>query len=199
MSKSTKDYNKINWSEHFYVDSSSRSGLRWNRDVIHGTGKGYIRFHKGSGVGHMVVNKNKEPTAWGTRLNGIIYLVHRIVWCLTYRNIDNSLVIDHINGNPLDNTIENLKLTTQKENSQNFKQNKLNSSGVNGVCMSYNNNVLIYVATWKELNGKPNTKSFSTNKYGSEEAFRLACEYRAAQIALLNINGANYTSRHGSA
>lgn len=199
MSKSTKDYNKINWSEHFYLDSSSPSGLRWNRDVLHGTGKKFIRYHKGSATGSLVLDRDKYPTAWRTKLNGVSYLIHRIVWVLHYGNIDNTLVIDHLNGNPLDNSVENLKLKTQKANCRNVKLNTLNNSGVKGVCMIFRNKVLNWAATWRKPNGKPAIKLFSTYKCSSEEAFRLACEYRTAQIALLNENGANYTLRHGSA
>ena len=34
-------------------------------------------------------------------------------------------------------------------------------------------------------------------KYGKEEAFRLAVEWRAARIKELNNQGAGYTERHG--
>jgi hypothetical protein len=198
---SRKDYNIINWSEHFYLDSSSPSGLRWNRDVLHitGSGKKFIRYKEGSAVGSLTLGKNKVPTAWRTKLNGVSYLIHRIVWVIYYGSIDNTLMVDHLNGNPLDNSVENLELKTPKGNSQNAKLRTLNNSGVNGVCMIFRNDVLSWAATWRQPCGKPGIKLFSTYKYSPEEAFRLACEYRIAQIALLNENGANYTERHGSA
>lgn len=199
MSKSTKDYNKINWSEHYYLDSSSPSGLRWNRDVYVGTGKMYLRYRIGDSVGSLTRDKNKAPTAWRTKLDGTSYLVHRIMWCLYYGSIDNSLVVDHINGNPLDNSVDNLKLTNQGGNSRNKKLCVLNKSGVVGVCRYESRGSLFCSAQWRTLDGKTRSKSFSISKHGDSEAFRLACEYRTAQIALLNENGANYTLRHGSA
>jgi hypothetical protein len=41
--------------------------------------------------------------------------------------------IDHIDGNPSNNKLENLRLANQKENSRNSKKPKNNTSGYKGV------------------------------------------------------------------
>ena len=192
-----RDYNSVNWSEHFYLDETSPSGLRWNRDVI--TGKAsFVRIKIGSVVGNLNTRSGRN-IAWVTRVNGKAYLVHRIIWVMVHGYIDTTLVIDHLNGDASDNSVQNMCLKTVQENSQNRFRVRNNTSGVNGVRLYQSiYGTTYYIAVWKE-HSKYKSKSFSTKKYGMSEAFRLACEYRTAQIALLNENGANYTERHGSA
>ncbi|WP_409242962.1 HNH endonuclease, partial [Enterobacter hormaechei] len=50
------------------------------------------------------------------------------------------LDIDHINGNPSDNRLENLRLVTHQQNMCNRKKRNDNSSGYPGVCFHKTNN-----------------------------------------------------------
>jgi len=59
------------------------------------------------------------------------YYVHRVIWLMHYGFLPK--YIDHIDGNPLNNRIENLRPCTVSENSCNAKTRKNNSSGIKGV------------------------------------------------------------------
>jgi hypothetical protein len=64
-------------------------------------------------------------------LNGQRVYAHRIIWKIVHG--DEPRIIDHIDGNPLNNRITNLRSVTHRENSQNMKMNRSNSTGVTGV------------------------------------------------------------------
>jgi len=59
------------------------------------------------------------------------YYVHRILWKMYYGTEPKN--IDHIDGNPSNNAISNLRSVEAHENSKNQKLHKNNTSGVSGV------------------------------------------------------------------
>lgn len=106
-----------------------------------------------------------------TSINGKKYYMHRMIM----NTVDNpDHVVDHIDGNGLNNTRMNLRVTTNRVNCRNKSVGSRNTSGVVGV--SFNE------GKWKaqivDNNGKAKIKSFSTNKYGFEEAKKMAADQR---------------------
>jgi hypothetical protein len=94
--------------------------------------------------------------------------------------LDNKLSVDHVNGNRLDNTRNNLRIVDRTIQNINRPIKKNNTSGFVGVWLGENRR---WVAEWKE-NKQKRTKSFSFIKYGgSDNAKKLAIEYRKEAIS----------------
>lgn len=68
---------------------------------------------------------------WRVRLNKKLHYAHRLIFAIHYGYIPK--YIDHIDNNPLNNKIENLREVTQTQNNCNSKKPKDNTSGTKGV------------------------------------------------------------------
>ena len=68
------------------------------------------------------------------RIHDHLYREHRLVWLYFHGECPPQL--DHINGNPSDNRIENLRPCTPSQNVKNTRKRSDNSSGVKGVSWS---------------------------------------------------------------
>jgi hypothetical protein len=66
------------------------------------------------------------------RIDRKAYQAHRIAWAL-HHGEDPAGEIDHINHDPLDNRIENLRVVSHQENHRNTSLRKNNTSGAMGV------------------------------------------------------------------
>ena len=66
-----------------------------------------------------------------TSINSKKYKNHRIIFLMFKGFLP--AVIDHIDGNPLNNNINNLRPATTSQNLQNAKLSKANTSGIKGV------------------------------------------------------------------
>lgn len=65
------------------------------------------------------------------KVNQKVYLEHKLVWL--WHNGEIPKELDHIDGNPANNRIENLRLATHSENMRNTRIRVDNQSGVKGV------------------------------------------------------------------
>jgi len=62
------------------------------------------------------------------------YSIHRLIWVWHGNSLEPNQDIDHIDGNSLNNRIENLRPTSHKQNSENRKgANKNSKTGIKGV------------------------------------------------------------------
>lgn len=183
----TPDFNKL-----FEVDPSSPSGLRWKESINDGiTGRGK-NIHAGKPAG-----VKKEITGRTTTINVVVqgkaYVVSRIIWELTHGPIPEGFIIDHLDGNPLNNKIENLACKTRAGNMRNRKKPKNNVSGVVGVRKQGNS----WVGFYRDEKQKNVVGRFSTKTYGEMQAFCLAVQFRVDGLKKMNEEfNFQYTDRH---
>lgn len=71
---------------------------------------------------------------WSVGVDGNVYLAHRLVWTIV-NDEDPNFILDHINKNPQDNRIENLRICKNEsfDNRQNMEKYSNNTSGKKGV------------------------------------------------------------------
>lgn len=64
-------------------------------------------------------------------------LVHRLIYTMHFGHTDKEL--DHVDGNPLNNRIENLRVCTSSQNKFNMRRRHSNTSGLKGVSWNSEN------------------------------------------------------------
>lgn len=188
----------MNWNEYFYYDETSPTCLRWKVDRHSGRSYKTVKIRAGSVAGSNVF-KNEVPRGSRVMFNWKTLGVHRIIWEMQVGPIPKGKVIDHLDGNPHNNKLENLACKTLGENSRNKKQQHNNTSGVTGVSYMQNGVGNRYVmASCRNLDGTPRVKCFSIDKLGETLAFEMAVAHRKVMIEELNAQGAGYTERNGT-
>jgi len=83
-------------------------------------------------------------------ISGKAYLTHRLVFLMFHGYLPEFL--DHIDGNPLNNRIDNLREATRSQNQHNLKMRSDNKSGVKGV-------------SWDKVNQKWRARVMLNNVY----------------------------------
>lgn len=137
-----------------YKDGS----LYWKQD------RGHIKAGTRAGTprakGHIQISINKK-----------LYREHTLVWLMFTGELPTK-ILDHINGIPHDNRIENLRLATNAENLANRGKNKNNTSGYKGVYL--HSQTKKWVASIKHLGKKYSLGCYETPEE-AHAAYSKAC------------------------
>lgn len=191
--RTNKHHKETDFSKFFYYDESSSSCLRWR--VWNGQ-TNVSRRDTGDVAGHIIKSSDGITLAYRVGVLRKEFKVHRIVAMLNGLDCI-GMVVDHLDGNPLNNKISNLRVVSQNQNTRNAAMRSDNKTGFSGVTISMLRNGPVYIARVK-LNGTCWSKSYSVRKYGLLPSFTRACEWRNQKIKELNEQGAGYTERHGT-
>lgn len=108
------------------------------------------------------------------------YYAHRVVWELHNGKLSKGEQIDHIDQNPSNNRISNLRIATNSENNCNRSRQSNNTSGFKGV--SWNK----FTQSWEayiKLNGKRKFLGYFLRKESAALAYRLNAEMYHGQFA----------------
>jgi hypothetical protein len=82
-------------------------------------------------IGTLAGGVHKPTGYYHIQLENKKYKIHRLIFLMHYGYLPKE--IDHIDGNPANNKIENLREATRQQNCCNTKLKKLNTSGVKNV------------------------------------------------------------------
>lgn len=151
-------------------------------------------------VGTFVFNtRNGAPETVTLRYKDHNYKNHRVIWFLIHGCIPEGVFIDHIDRNPFNNRIENLRLADAKLNQRNKRMQSNNNTGYNGVkYVVERNGAVNVVAYWIDENMQKRSKHFNIRKLGHDSAIEMAAEYRKQKIEELVFKGEGYTEAHGT-
>ena len=108
--------------------------------------KNLLHYDSGSGLFYWlrkdsckIAGRTKKNGRVEIRVNKKLYAAHRLAWLYVYGEFPEH-VVDHIDGNPNNNSIQNLRSVTRSQNLYNSKIPITNTSGVKGVHWSSREN-----------------------------------------------------------
>lgn len=135
--------------------------------------------------GGVVYSSNKNKPIGSTdgrylsmKISGKKVYIHRIIWEHVNGKIPDGMVVDHIDGNKLNNKISNLRIGTQSDNLQNKSVGKCFSIDKRGRKKKY----IVQI----KVNKKSTSKSFYTEKEAVDYYINKKLEHRFFNKERLN-------------
>lgn len=193
-----RDYMRYDFNSVFEISEESPSGIVWKVPRKFENTLKYDRV--GKPAGHVHSYKNRVGY-WVVSVFGSQFFCHRIVWLLYKGSVDPLNVVDHIDGDSLNNSVRNLREVSSEINSRNSRKNKgkeLQAGIYYEELISKRGTKLKRINAHYSYDGKVLKRNFSVLKYGHDQALAMAVEWRQKHINQLNKQGAGYTDRHGT-
>jgi hypothetical protein len=123
--------------QRFYIDPSSPSGLRMR--IRNGAHNPKVIRKAGDVAGHVSYD-NRQQSRWEVGIREVELKVSRIIWIILNGAIPDDMIVDHKDGNALNNSESNLQLLSRPQNVRALNSPySCNTSGYLGVFKRPNN------------------------------------------------------------
>lgn len=106
---------------------------RINEKFVYSAGDGTLRFRGCNKIAGSERTGHSGITYIKVKIDGGTYYAHRIIMIMNGYKISTDDQVDHIDGNGLNNKLENLRVVNNSENHKNQKLSKNNKIGIPGV------------------------------------------------------------------
>jgi hypothetical protein len=194
-----RDYKEYKFNEVFELSEESPSGIVWKVPRKYSNKLNYGRVGKQAGN---LRDFNGRQQYYVVSIFGKSFFTHRIAYLLYHGNVDPENDIDHIDGNSLNNSIDNLREVPPFLNSRNSRKRVKGKELETGIyyeeLLSRRGTLLKRInAHCAILPNKTEKVNFSVLKYGYETALALAREWRKTKLKEVSDLGMPYSSRHG--
>lgn len=147
---------QITYNQLFtYINGFLYWAIKPRRSVKIGSRAGYI-----SNKGYNII-----------KINGKLTCAHRIIWIMFNGDIPDSFIIDHIDGNPANNVLSNLRLATMRTNQHNrnaHRNGRLVGTSLDKKCNRWKARIFI--------NGKEKYLGMFSTELEAHNAFKSALE-----------------------
>lgn len=176
----------------FQYSENSPSGLIYKAKIPN------KKIKIGDVAGKICSKKDGKYLFWKVWLDGRPFTASRVILLLQGFDLSDKIV-DHFDGNPLNNKLNNLRVCDYVVNNRNKTKSKNNKTGVTGVFLEtlinpHGKIYRYYVSSYTDVKNLPIKKRFSINKLGDSEAFKQALIFREYGIK----STSHYTERHGN-
>lgn len=194
-----RDYREYKFEEVFELSSDSPSGLVWKVPRKYVNTLKYDRVGKPAGN---IRSFNKRQNYYVVVVFGKTFFTHRVAYLLAHGDLQPENDVDHIDGNSLNNKIENLREVPPVLNCRNTRKKNPRKELETGI---YYEELLSRQGTQlRRINAhctiipnKIEKVNFSVNKYGYDVALKLAQEWRKAKLKEAEAAGLPYSDNHG--